>query len=355
MPLAVHMGPDNSGTQVPLEWVMVMRRISWFIGLAVGILLIAAAPIVRWAVAPAVTVLPSDTNTMRVYTGTASTVINPSLLRGTLFGPALLHNQPISVIQHVKVLDTSGNNALVQESKRVTLQNNAIANVTHRYAVDRKDMGAGSGFNGVTAQTGLTFNWPIHTGKQNYTGWVSDIQATTPLVYAGEATRGGINTYVFKASVPSTRVTDPAELSGLPSSVLSTLPDPVPFGYLFSATSTYWIAPGSGVVVDVASHEVRTSGFVVAGQILPVGPVLDFTYTSPALTLTAAASDAKDKAAQMRLISTTIPLVALITGGVILLVLIGTAVYSRRRTTAPPMTPPTTMAPPRERELTPVG
>jgi len=357
-----------------------MRRISWFIGLAVGILLIAAAPIVRWAVAPAVTVLPSDTNTMRVYTGTASTVINPSLLRGTLFGPALLHNQPISVIQHVKVLDTSGNNALVQESKRVTLQNNAIANVTHRYAVDRKDMGAGSGFNGVTAQTGLTFNWPIHTGKQNYTGWVSDIQATTPLVYAGEATRGGINTYVFKASVPSTRVTDPAELSGLPasiskatlntmtpslglsidqlkklSSVLSTLPDPVPFGYLFSATSTYWIAPDSGVVVDVASHEVRTSGFVVAGQVLPVGPVLDFTYTSPPLTLTAAASDAKDKAAQMQLISTTIPLVALITGGVILLVLIGTAVYSRRRTTAPRTTPPTTMAPPRERELTPVG
>src|SRR3954471_14234798 len=194
-----------------------MRRISWFIGLAVGILLIAAAPIVRWVVAPAVTVLPSDTNTMRVYTGTASTVINPTLLAGTLFGPALLHNQPISVTQHVKVLDTSGNNALVQESKRVTLQNSAIADVTHRYAVDRKDMGAGSGFKAVTAQTGLTFNWPIHTGKQNHTGWVSDIQATTPLVYAGEATRAGLKTYVFKASVPATRITDPAELGGLPA------------------------------------------------------------------------------------------------------------------------------------------
>jgi len=354
---------------------MAMRRIFWYIGLVVGVLLIAAAPIVRWGVAPAVTVLPSDTNTMRVYTGTAATVINPTLLRGTLFGPALLHNQPVTVMQHVKVLDTSGNNALVQESKKVTLQNNAIANVTHRYAVDRKDMGPGSGYTGVTAQTGLTFNWPIHTAKQNYTGWVSDIQATTPLVYTGEATRGGINTYVFKATVPATRITDPAELSGLPSSIskatlssmtpslgltidqlkalsstLSKLPDPVPFGYLFSATSTYWIAPDSGVVVDVAAHEVRTSGFVVAGQVLPVGPVLDFTYTSPHATLTAAASDAKDKAAQMEMISTTIPLVALITGGVIVLVLIGTAVYSRRRTTTPP---PTTPAPPRE--LTTVG
>ena len=81
-----------------------MRRISWFIGLVIGVLLIAAAPVVRWGVAPAVTKLPGNTDTIRTYTGTAATVINPSLLTGTLFGPALLHNQPVTVIHHVKVL-----------------------------------------------------------------------------------------------------------------------------------------------------------------------------------------------------------------------------------------------------------
>lgn len=356
-----------------MKWVVEMRR-SWFFGLLVGILLIAAAPIVRYVIAPSVTVLPGNTNTVRVYTGTASTVINPTLLRGTLFGPALLHNQPVSVVQHVTVVDTKGNNALVSENKMVTLQNSSIANVTHRYAVDRKTLARGDGFTGVTGQTGVTFNWPIHTKKQNYTGWVSDTQSTTPLVYSGEAVRGGVKTYVFKATVPATQITDPAELKGLPasmskatlmrmtpalglsvdqlkgmSSVLSSLPDPVPFGYIFSATSTYWVAPDSGVVVDVAAHEVRSAGFATGGPVVPLSSVLDITYTSPPLTLKAAASDAKDKAAQMEMIATTIPLAALATGGALVLVLIGTAIVTRRRTS----TPPTVPAPPRE--LTPVG
>jgi hypothetical protein len=352
-----------------------MRRISLFVGLFVGILLIAAAPIVRWAVAPAVTVLPANTDTVRVYTGTASTVMNPGLLRGTLFGPALLRDQPVSVVHHVTVLDTKGTSALVRENKKVLLQNDAIADVTHGYAVDRKTLGRGTGYVGVTAQTGLTFNWPIHTQKHGYVGWVSDTQATTPLVYSGEATRGGVKTYVYKAAVPAARITDPAELQGLPASlskatlasmtpslglsidqlkalstVLATLPDPVPLGYLFSATSTYWVAPDSGIVVDVASHEVRTAGFVTGGQIVPVGPVLDLTYAAPAGTLTAAASDAKDKASQMQLISTTIPLVALITGGVLVLVLVGAAFFTHRRRRT---TPPQVAAPPRE--VTPVA
>ena len=351
-----------------------MRRISWFIGLVIGVLLIAAAPVVRWGVAPAVTKLPGNTDTIRTYTGTAATVINPSLLTGTLFGPALLHNQPVTVIHHVKVLKTTGNNALVTENKKVTLQNHAIADVTHRYAVDRKTIDRGSGFSDVTAQTGVTFNWPIHTKKQNYTGWVSDTQQTTQLVYSGEATRGGVKTYVFKATVPPTRLTDPAELNGLPASLskatlntmtpslgltidqlkalsttLSKLPDPVPFGYLFSATSTYYVAPDSGVVVDVQSHEVRTSGFIVAGQVVAVGPVLDFSYTAPELTLKAAADDAKDKASQMRLISTTIPLVSLIAGIVLVAALVGETLIRRPRRSTPPSTQP------QPRELTPVG
>ena len=351
-----------------------MRRISWFIGLVIGVLLIAAAPVVRWGVAPALTKLPSNTDTIRTYTGTAATVINPSLLTGTLFGPALLHNQPVTVIHHVKVLDATGNNALVSENKKVTLQNRAIADVTHRYAVDRKTIARGTGYADVTAQTGVTFNWPIHTKKQNYTGWVSDTQQTTQLVYSGEATRGGVKTYVFKATVPPTRITDPAALTALPASLskatlnsmtpslgltidqlkalsttLAKLPDPVPFGYLFSATSTYYVAPDSGVVVDVQAHEVRTSGFLVAGQVVPVGAVLDFSYSAPALTIKAAAEDAKDKASQMRLISSTLPLVSLIAGIVLVVALVGETLIRRPRRTIPPSSRP------QRRELTPVG
>ena len=352
-----------------------MRRISWYIGLVIGLLLVVAAPVLRWGVAPAVTVLPSDTNTLRVYTGTATTVINPSVARGTLFGPALLHNLPVTVQHHVTVKDTSGNNALVAERKTVSIPGATIASINHSYAVDRKTMGRGTGYSNVTVQTGQTFNWPIHTAKQDYVGWVGDTQTTTPLHFTGTAKRGGVETYVYTATVPSTRITDPAMLRALPATIsksmlnsmvpslglsmdqlkqfadiLPTLPDPVPLAYLFSATSTYWVAPDSGIVVDVSSHEVRTAAFTVSGQLLPVGPALDFTYSGPALTVKAAASDAKSSADKMELISTTLPLAALVAGGVLLVTVTVIAIVRRRnsRHTPPAVTP----AP---RELTPTG
>ena len=84
---------------------------------------------------------------------------------------------------------------------------------------------------------------------------------------------------------------------------------------------------------------------------MPVGPVLDFSYSAPPSTLNAAASDAKDKADQMQRISSTIPLVALITGAVLLIVLLAAAAINRRRVT--PTAPPSVPAPPRE--LAPAG
>jgi len=63
----------------------------------------------------------------------------------------------------------------------------------------------------------------------------------------------------------------------------------------------------------------------------------------------AAADDARSSADKMQLISTTIPLAALIAGSVLVLALVAGAAFTpRRRTTAPPSVP----APPRE--LTPV-
>jgi len=322
-----------------------------------------------------VTVLPSGTDTMRVYKGMASTVINPSVARGTLFGPALLHDQPVTVQHHVTVKDTSGNNALVAERKTVSIPGTTVADVNHSYAVDRKTLGRGSGFDNVTVQTGQTFNWPIHTAKKNYVGWVGDTQTTTTLRYVGTATRDGVETYVYTATVPTARITDPAMLAALPAAlpksllnsmvpslgltvaqlqqladVMPKLPDPVPFAYLFSAASTYWVAPDSGIVVDVVSHEVRTAAFVVGSRLVPVGPVLDFTYSAPPLTVKAAAGDAKSSADKMELISTTLPLAALITGSVLLVTVAVVAVVRRRR---PPT--PTAAVAPQPRELTPVG
>lgn len=342
------------------KWVRTMRRITATVALVLGVLLIAGAGVVRWVVAPSMIVLPSDTNTTRVYAGTASAVMNPTLLTGTLFGPALLRNQPAEVRHTDRVLSTSGSNALVADSRVVTIPGFTVANLTARYAVDRKTMSRGSGFTGAISPSGVSFNWPIDTKKHNYLGWVPDTHTTTTLVYRGTATRGGISTYVFKATVTPQRIIDSQLLAALPASMTKSmltssaatlgltstqlqqmatltpqLPDPVPLVYTFAATSTYWVAPDSGVVVDVQSHEVRAVNLEVGGALVPIAPVLDLSYASPASTLQAAVNDAKDKAAQMTLIRSTLP--AILGGVGIVLAFIGAGLLAFRRH---PVVPP---------------
>lgn len=358
-----------------MERVRTMRRFFGYTSVALGVVLLILAGVTRWVIAPALTVLPSDTNTTRVYTGTINSVVNPTLLTGTLFGPAILRDLPATVVHSVKVTKTSGDNALVTDRRVVTSSGSRIANVTHRYAVDRKTLGAGSGFGGVTRQTGLTFNWPLGTQPHDYAGWVADTQKPTTLHYAGQTTRGGVKTYVYDATVPPTRITDPQMLSLLPpsmtkatltsvapslqlstkaltqlSSTLAALPDPVPLVYTFSANSRYWIAPATGIVVDVVSREIRTTNVVVGGRLVPVSPVLDFSFVSPKATLNAAADDARDGAGKINLVHVVLPGVALGVGLALMVTGSLLLVFDRRRRTRTP--PPPTDQP---RELVEAG
>ena len=332
-----------------------MRRTAGYTGLVLGLLLIVTAGLIRWVVAPNKTVLPGNTDTTRTYAGTAAVLFNPAALTGT-GGQVLAHGVPITVVHHTKVLGTSGNNALVSDARSVSAGGQPVAAVDYRYAVNRKSLGAGSGFSNVIAQTGLTFNWPINTQKRDYTGWVSDTHQATTLRYTGTANRGGVSVYTYTATTKPAQIVDPQVLKGLPQSLpkatlvqlatqlglpaaqlqglqalLPSLPDPVPFSYTYQVSAQYWVAPASGIVVDVKQHEVRALGLSVGGVTTAVTPVLDMTFTSTPATLTAAAKDANNKADAITLIHTTLPLGALIAGTVALLggaVLLG---YGRRR------------------------
>src|SRR5436190_1193077 len=76
-----------------------MRKWSIISGV-VGIVLVVAALIVAYAVAPAVVKLPSDTNVTRTFAGTASTLLNPSAVATGNASQAILHNVPIITEKH---------------------------------------------------------------------------------------------------------------------------------------------------------------------------------------------------------------------------------------------------------------
>lgn len=329
-----------------------MRRILSFLVVGLGVLLLVAAAVVRFAVAPAKAVLPSNTDTTRTYTGTAATLFNPAALAGG--GSALLHGVPITVLHRTQALGTKGGSALVSDRKVVSANGKPVASVDYRYAVDRTNLGTGSNFKDVVAQRGITFNWPVRTAKHDYVGWVSDTHATTTLKYTGTANRGGMTTYVFTTATKPAPITDSQVLAALPKglpkatlvqlatqlglpqatlghlqAVLPTLPAVVPFHYTYQVTATYWVAPKSGIVVDLKQHDVRMLVLTIGGQNVPVTPVMDITFSSPASTLASAVSDAKDKAGAIELIYVQLPL-GLAIGGVVL-VLAGLAGLLIRR------------------------
>src|ERR1700746_343617 len=106
-----------------------MRRKFGIVSLIIGILLVGFAPIVRWVIAPNMTVLPGDLNTTRVFSGTAAVLANPTALSGTTVGPAVLRNVPITVTHADKVVKTSGDNALVKDTRIVTMPGFTVANL----------------------------------------------------------------------------------------------------------------------------------------------------------------------------------------------------------------------------------
>ena len=156
--------------------------------------------------------------------------------------------------------------------------------------------------------TGLTVSWPLGAKQQNYTGYVYQTDTTATLKYVKQVQQGGINTYEYQATVPPTAIKNPQLLANLPKSLpASLLPSlsaaglisptvlaslahafpnatSVPLGYTYQAADTYYVAPATGLVVNLSNNETEMGGIALPnGTFLPVLPVLAYTYhASPA-------------------------------------------------------------------------
>lgn len=338
-----------------------MRKWISLAAIVVGVVLVVGAGVTRWLVAPKLAVLPGDTDTTRTYTGTAATLFNAQALTSPDAGPALLHHVPVTLTHRTRVLQTDGNNALVADSGTILADGSPVGGFDYRYAVDRTDMGRGTDFAGVVKQSGVTFNFPIHTARHDYPGWVPDTQSTVPLTYEGTARDGDLDTYVFSTHSKPTLITDPQTLKALPTGlpkatvtalagtlglpagalnalkqVLPTLPDPVPFSYTFQTVATYWVEPTTGEIVDLRERDVRTLALQVGNQLVPVTPVLDMSYTSEPASLAAAVEQARRDAGQIELVYGKLPATAFIAGVVLMIGgTLGISFARRRRAVAP--------------------
>ncbi len=344
----------------------------------VGLVLLVAAALLAWWITPSFLArMPSDYNKTRIYNGTIRTLFDPAALASGNLAAAIKTGLPATLSDNVKVQQTSGNTALLQNTKNIMVSGSTVTHIVLKYAVDRKSLEAvssyPSGWTGVDPAKGVTVSWPLGAKQQNYTGWVYATHTTTTLKYIKQVQQGGINTYQYQATIPTTPIKSPEVLQNLPKSLpVSLLPGlkaaglisptnlaalskmfpgakAIPLGYTYRANNTYYVAPDTGMVVNAVKAETEMGGIALPnGTIIPVLPVLSITYhTSPA-SMSAAVDDANSGSSAISTFGVVIPIAAAAVG--FILVVLGVYLWIRGTTRGRP----TGMVPPR-RHPSPAG
>jgi len=322
-----------------------MRKVAISAGV-LGLILLVAAALLTWWITPSyIARMPGSYNKTRTYDATISALFNPAALAAGNLAGAIKTGLPATITETVKVQQTSGNTALVQDTRKIVVSGSLVGQTVSPYAVDRQTLEATGSHPSdwsVIPATGLTVSWPLGAKQQNYTGWVYQTYTTTTLRYVTQVQQGGINTYEYQATVPPTPIKNPQLLASLPKSLpvsflprlqaaglisaanLATLSKlfpgtaSVPLGYTFQDANTYYVAPGTGLVVNVSNNEKEMGGIALpSGKIIPLLPVLAYTYHATPASLSAAVNDANSGSSTITTWGVTVPIAAAAVGFVL--------------------------------------
>jgi hypothetical protein len=313
---------------------------------AVGLFLVLVAFLLAFWITPSyIARLQGNSNTVRNYDGQVLTVVNPAALGSGNLAAAVTTGVPESLRRQVSVKQTAGNTALVRDSTTATASGRTIGSISSDYALSRTTFEATASHPSnwsITKATGLTFNWPLDAKQHNYTGWVPFTETTVPLRYVRQQPQDGINTNVYTATVPATPVRNPQVLHGLPTLLpVSLLPEivkaglipasvvsdlataypnasAVPVSYVYSSTSTYWVAPPTGIVVNAQTTERQVATIVLpGGRLVPVFPVLADSFAFTPSTVHSAVSDATNGSGTINTWANAVPIAAGLVGFVL--------------------------------------
>jgi hypothetical protein len=329
----------------------------------IGLILLVAAAMFAWWITPSyIARMPSGYDKTRTYDATVRTLFNPAALATGNLAGAIKTGLPATITETVKVQQTSGNTALAQDTRKIMVSGSLVGQTVSPYALNRQTLEATSSHPSnwsVIPATGLTVSWPFGAKQQNYIGWVYQTYTTTTLRYVTQVQQGGINTYEYRATVPPTPIKNPQLLASLPKSLpVSFLPRlraaglisaanltalakvfpgavSIPLGYTYQDANTYYVAPGTGLVVNVSNNEAEMGGIALpGGRIIPLLPVLAYSYHASPASLSAAVNDANSGSAAITAFGVTAPITAAAIGFV--LVVLAVFLWMRGRSRGRP-------------------
>ena len=112
----------------------------------------------------------------------------------------------------------------------------------------------------------------------------------------------------------------------------------IPLAYSYQSTSTYWVAPATGIVVDVHRSEREVGNIALPdGKTIPLLPVLADSFKATPASVSAAATDANNGSSTITTWGTIVPIVAAAVGFV--LVVLAIVLWMRGRSRGRPVAP----------------
>jgi len=312
---------------------------------ALGMVLIIVALVVKLAIVPSMKQWPDDVDETRYYEGALHTMLNAQALASMDLPNVFVRDVPVDVSRHYTTEETDGKKAIVKEVIVVSGPEAEILTSESWYAIDRKTTESIPDFTDnpdIPDREGLVINFPIGTKKHDYQRWVADLQATAPLTYLREEKSNGIETYVFESVVSPGEIKDPKVLAALPpaipknllsvmasalnlpeakkaalTAVLPSLPDPVPLRYTYEYKATYWIEPTTGMNIDVERSETRSAALAMGETLVPLTPVFDIEYQTTEASIAEGVDDAKEIKDALSLWGSTVPYIMIAVGAVL--------------------------------------
>jgi hypothetical protein len=322
----------------------------------VGVLLIAAAAIVRFVVVPSVATLPEDFSSSQDYEGTYSG-LNQAALAGA-GGDLLVDGVPVTATRSYEAVEVEDGTAVVEQTVERTLAGQESPATTLRYAVDRDTFESAAppeGAEDVVPSEGLIFSLPLDVDREgDYTLWDQATGAAYPLSYEGESTVADREVYEFRSvaegelanpealglptSIPKAQLTalapalegslPPEVLAQLPA-VLAQLPDVLEISYVSETTSTIFADQAIGATVSSGSTQEITAQLNLGTTIAVPFSTIELSATSDSEQ--DRADYAADNASDLALVGTILPLVLGALGVLLLLVALVVALIAGRR------------------------
>ena len=303
-----------------------MRRALGLLAAGLGSFLLVAALVLHFYVADQAIKSPLNEYQVSTYVAADAAYFNPTLLK-ELTGVLMQDTVTIEGDQ----AGGSAGRAVWNEFSYWYDETNRLAyqQLTQRLAFGRRSglliscCGTSVGARTGVHVSGQGYAWPFGTQRQAYQVFDPTLLRAEPASYAGTAVVDGLATDRFVERVPATRFstqTLPGKLVGLAGQAS------VRLGEFYQTTTTYWVEPVTGQVVDRSSDEdlsLRSGGTRVLTLFRG-----DLAMNQASVAALAAA--ARSASSRASLVTVTIPLPAG-AAGVILLALGCTLTLRRRR------------------------